>query len=293
VAEENLFTMLAAYRPGSHATPFENYCTTALAYLLQRGEPGLVALFGELAGVPGAAVVAARPQARVGLGPIADLVLQLERGRQVVVEVEIEPGSGLRHLAELEDAATREWVDDAACILVTVSPVANPGRWKVVTWRELADVLAGSDEPLARQLSDFIDRDILGLGTVPLEEALATNRLYALGAAAVRRRFGSEVRYENSASRPLGGRYRYIGTTFSLGEGEMSYWVGLVNEAVPLSDHYYLMLASKERPLEQPSSHPRATAEWKWPHWTSHGRLVRPVTAEMYDDLLRRIRLDR
>ncbi len=34
---DNLFTMLSAFRQGSGATPFENYCTTGLAYFLNEG----------------------------------------------------------------------------------------------------------------------------------------------------------------------------------------------------------------------------------------------------------------
>jgi len=69
----------------------------------------------------------------------------------------------------------------------------------------------------------------------------------------------------------------------------MEFWVGIVNEAVPLGEHYYLMLASKTAPLEQAVETPRPTSDWKWMHWTGSGRVVRPITIEMYDELLARL----
>jgi hypothetical protein len=124
---------------------------------------------------------------------------------------------------------------------------------------------------------------------VPLEQAITTNRLYALGGAALRRRYGDRARYVNSASRPMNGRQRYLGTTFALDDGDMCYWIGLVNEALPLSEHYHLMLATKQARVSQPGDHPRATGDWKWDHWTGSGRVVRPIAAEAYDELLGRL----
>ena len=37
----NLFTMLSAYRPGASTSPFEDYCTNGLAYLLGAGREAL------------------------------------------------------------------------------------------------------------------------------------------------------------------------------------------------------------------------------------------------------------
>jgi hypothetical protein len=104
----------------------------------------------------------------------------------------------------------------------------------------------------------------------------------------VRRFYGEGVRYVNSASRPLHGHFRYLGTTFAPPEGEMNYWIGLVNETIPLGEHYHLMLASKEKPLLFPAEQPRATGDWKWEHWTGMGRVVRPITPAMYEGLLER-----
>ena len=52
------------------------------------------------------------------------------------------------------------------------------------------------------------------------------------------------------------------------------------------------MLASKQRSLltpPQPQPQPRATGDWKWEQWTGLGRVVRPITAEVYDELLARV----
>jgi hypothetical protein len=49
------------------------------------------------------------------------------------------------------------------------------------------------------------------------------------------------------------------------------------------------MLASRDHPLAEPAEPPRATADWKWPYWTGLGRVVRPLDAEAYDELLRRV----
>ena len=92
----------------------------------------------------------------------------------------------------------------------------------------------------------------------------------------------------NSASRPLNGQYRYLGTTFALNGSDMAFWIGVVNETVPLGEHYHLMLASKEKPLLFETDQPRATGDWKWPYWTGMGRVVRPITPSMYEGLLER-----
>lgn len=290
MTEQNLFTMLSAYRPGTTATPFENYCTSALAYFLGRGHRELVELFAGRAGAPGKQVVSTAVQQQVAVAGYADLTIEFSGGLLAICEVQVEPGATGPALETVAESAGR-WDEHPAFILVCLDGSAATAPWTPITWTEIAAALRAHDDELAREFADFIQRDILGGGSVPLDQAVTTNRLYALGAAAVRRRFGEQARYVNSASRPIGGRYRYLGTTFAVDAGEMAYWVGLVNEGLPLSDHYYLMLASKEQPLERRSDQPRATADWKWAHWTTHGRVVRPITSEMYDELLRRIPL--
>lgn len=280
--------MLSAYRPGTTATPFENYCTSALAYFLGRGDRELVELFATRAGAPGKRVVSTAVQQQVAVAGYADLAIEFGGGPLVICEVQVEPAATGPALETVAESAGR-WDENPSFILVCLDGSAATEPWRAVTWTEIAAALRAHDDELAPEFADFIQRDILGGGSVPLDQAVTTNRLYALGAAAVRRRFGEQARYVNSASRPIGGRYRYLGTTFAVDGVEMAYWVGLVNEGLPLSDHYYLMLASKEQPLERRSDQPRATADWKWAHWTTHGRVVRPITSEMYDELLRRI----
>lgn len=288
MTETNLFTMLSAYRPGSAATPFENYCTTGLAYFLRQGHRMLTALFGHVAGSSGEPLALVEVQSRLGDAGLADLLLTFEGGKRVVVEVQIESGADESLLPALE-AAGNQWSPDTAFVMLTVSPGSVPAPWRPLSWLDVIEAFEDDPDPLARQFEAFILHDILGLGPVPLDQAIATNRLYALGGATLRRRFGERTPYVNSASRPMGGRYRYLGTTFAVSGGEMSYWIGLVNEELPLSEHYHLMLASKTAPLAKPMQHPRATGDWKWLYWTGLGRVVRPITPETYDELLGRI----
>jgi hypothetical protein len=282
--------MLSAYQPGSPATPFENYCTSGLAYFLQRGHRMLSALFGQAAGAHGEPLALVEVQSRLGDAGLADLLLTFEGGKRVVVEVQVESAAAQDQLPALIASGT-EWAVDAAFVMLTVAPDSVPAPWQPVSWLDLVEALDGDPDPLAEQYAAFVLLDILGLGPVELDEAIGTNRLYALGGAALRKRFGERARCVNSASRPMNGRYRYLGTTFSLDGGDMAYWIGIVNEGLPLSEHYHLMLATKATTVAKPAQHPRVTADWKWQYWTAAGRVVRPITPEAYDDLLGRLHL--
>jgi hypothetical protein len=284
---DNLFTMLSAFRQGSAATPFENYCTTGLAYFLKRGHRMLQALISHAAGAGTEELVLVEVQPRMADAGVADLLLTYEGGRRVLVEVQIESGADESLLPAFE-AVARQWSEKPAFLMLGLRAEGVLPPWAPVTWNEVLEALDGDPDPVAIEFSEFVLRDILGLGEVPLEEALSTNRLYALGGGAVRRFFGDGARYVNSASRPMHGQYRYLGTTFSPDGGDMNYWIGFVNETIPLGEHYHLMLASKEKPLLFPAEQPRATGDWKWPHWTGMGRVVRPVTPAMYEGLLER-----
>ena len=289
MAESNLFTMLSAFQPGSPATPFENYCTSGLGYFLSQGHRMLTALFANAAGINGEPLALVEVQPRLADAGVADLLLTFEGGRRAVVEVQIEAGADESALPGLEAAAS-EWGIEPSFVMLGLRTEGLPSPWQPVTWAQVIEALEDDPDPVAAQYAVFVQRDILGVGSVPLEQAISTNRLYALGGAAVRRRFGEAARYINSASRPMGGRYRYLGTTFSTDGSEMEYWIGLVNEALPLTEHYHLMLASKQRSLlTPPQPQPRATGDWKWEQWTGLGRVVRPITAEVYDELLARV----
>ena len=269
----NLFTMLSAYRPGAGTSPFEDYCTNGLAYLLGAGCEPLVALFAEAAGVEGATVTDVTVQPGAGT-TVADLGITFANGREALVEIEVAPGEAVER-------------PDASGARLTVG--FDGAEAGAVTWDAIADAVADDAEGLAREFGEFVRRDVLGLGEVGLDDALHTNRLYALGGAALRERFGAGVRYENSSSTPVQGRFRYLGTTFSPDDGELRYWIGLVNESLPLSEHYHLMLASKTTPLVEPAGQPRATGNWRWEHWSGMGRVVRPVGLAEYGALLGRM----
>ena len=288
MSEANLFTMLSAFHPGSRATPFENYCTSGLAYFLNAGQRMLTALFADAAGIHGEPVAMVEVQPRLADAGIADLLLTFEGGRRALIEVQVEQGADESALPAFEKVATG-WSAPPAFVMLGLREAATRPPWRPVTWLQVVEALEDDPDPMARQFTEFILRDILGLDEVSLDQALSTNRLYALGGAAVRRAFGDSARYVNSASRPMGGRYRYLGTTFAPNGENMDYWIGIVNEAVPLTEHYYLMLASKDRPVEFPTDHPRATGDWKWEYWTGKGRVVRPITADAYTELLSRM----
>lgn len=289
--ESNLFTMLSTFQPGSHATPFENYCTNGLAYFLSRGHRMLTALFAAAAGVHGEPLALVEVQPRIADAGMADLLLTFEGGRRVVVEVQNEAGADESALPAFE-ASAGEWSVQPSFVILGLRASGLTSPWQAVTWAQVIEAMEDDPDPLAAQYIEFVQRDVLGIGSVSLEEAIGTNRLYALGGAAVRRRFGEDARYTNSASRPMGGRYRYLGTTFSTGGGDMEYWIGIVNEALPLTEHYHLMLASKQQPLLTPRQpQPRATGDWKWEHWTGLGRVVRPITVEVYDEVLARVQV--
>ena len=268
--------MLSAYRPGASASPFEDYCTNGLAYLLATGREAVGALFAEAAGVEGSVVTDVTVQPETSGTRIADLAVTFADGREALVEVEVAPGDAVERPEELGDHARLQVGFDSS-------------SQTAIGWQAIADALADDPDGLASEFAEFVRRDVLGRETVGLEDALHTNRLYALGGAALRERFGERVRYENSSSTPVQGRYRYLGTTFAPEGGELHYWIGLVNEALPLSEHYHLMLASKTSPLQEPAGQPRATGNWRWEYWSGMGRVVRPVGRGEYGSLLGRL----
>jgi len=286
---ENLFTMLSTYRQGSGASPFENYCTNGLAYFLKRGHRMLNALIAHKAGRGTEELVLVEVQPRLAEAGVADLLLTYEGGKRVLLEIQVESGADESLLGGFEGIA-RAWSEQPVFLMLGLRDERVPPPWEPLTWVEVAEALDDDPDPIATEFRDFILRDILGLGEVELEEAVSTNRLYALGGAAIRRQFGPQMHYTNSASRPLHGHFRYLGTTFAPDGGDMNYWIGIVNETVPLGEHYHLMLASKERKVLFPVDQPRATGDWKWANWTGMGRVVRPITPEMYEGLLERMK---
>jgi len=280
--------MLSAFRSGTPSTPFEIYCTQGLAYVVGRVHGQMGALLAEKAHAASPVIADVQVQAPLAGASFADLLVTFDSGERALIDAQVEIGGSTDHLRTLEDASREDGGQLALIRLALPGDEAGDG-WSALSWSELAFALDGDDDPIARQYGEFVERDILGQGDVPLGEALTTNRLYAVSASALRRKYQNRVAYQSSASPPLKGRFRYIGTTFGLGERSAEYWIGLVNETVPLSEHYHLMLASRERALDKPVSQPRATGDWKWAHWTGLGRVVRPLAPENFDELLSRL----
>lgn len=284
----NLFSLLSTYQPGSQATPFENYCTSGLAHILSRGHHMLSALFSQAGGAHNEPLATVEVQPRIADAGVADLLLTYEGGRRLIVEVQIERPVPGESFVEFERAA-RDWSIDAGFVVLGLNPRPDP-PWQAVRWIDVVEALDDDPDPISQQYRDFVLGDILGLSPTTLEEALGSNRLFALGGAAVRRRFGEDTMYANAASKPTGGRHRYTGTMFATTDSsEMDFWIGIVNETVPLGEHYHLMLAAKYGELPEQRKHPRALGDWSWQGWTGLGRVVRPITPADFDRLLARI----
>jgi len=279
--------MLSSYRPGTPTTPFTAYCTQGLAYMLRRGHPDVAALVAARAGFEGGAISAVQVQVPIAGGGFADLLVTYESGQRVLAEVQIELGGSASE--SIAATARSSGNENARPLRVALAADRNEDDLPLLAWEEVAEALSGDGDGLTAEFAEFLKRDVLGSGNVSLDDAITTNRLYALSAAVLREMFGGRVLYQSSASPPLRGRYRYMGTTFSLDGGSMDYWVGLVNEGIPLSEHYHLMLASKHKPVRQPVEQPRATGDWKWAHWTGLGRVVRPLGSDGYGELLARL----
>jgi hypothetical protein len=248
----------------------------------------LSSLFANAGGATGEQLATVEVQPRIADAGIADLLLTYEGGRRVIVEVQVERPAPGEAFAEFERAAA-DWSIDAGFVVLGLNPEpAHP--WAGVRWIDIVEGLDDDPDPISQQFRDFIISDILGLSATTLEEALGSNRLFALGGAAVRRRFGEDATYANAASRPTSGRHRYTGTMFAAADSpHMDFWIGIVNETVPLGEHYHLMLASKHAELPEQRARPRALGDWSWQGWTGLGRVVRPIMPADFDRLLARI----
>lgn len=248
----------------------------------------LSALFAEAGGLHGEPLATVEVQPRVADAGLADLLLTYEGGKRVIVEVQVETGADQKMLPEFERAAA-DWEIDAAFVMLGVTEETR-APWRKIRWIDVVEALDDDPDPISQQYRDFVLGDILGLAPVTLEEALGSNRLFALGGAAVRRRFGEDAVYANAASPPTKGRHRYTGTMFAAGDSPgMDFWIGIVNETVPLGEHYHLMLAAKHAELPEQRVQPRALGDWSWRGWTGLGRVVRPITPADYDRLLARV----
>ena len=246
----------------------------------------LTSLFADAAGVHGDPLALVEVQPRVG-GAIADLVLTFEGGTMVVVEVQVESAADEAHLESIE-AATPEFGLAPRFVMLGLGEGARP-KWRPLTWFHVVEAIEDNPDPVAQQFTTFILRDILGL------------RRRSTGAGNHDQPALRTWRRRHSASPGPGGPVRQLRIAshqrpLSLPGHDLrpsGYRDGLLDRhcerRAPLSEHYHLMLASKESPILEPSIHPRATGDWKWQHWTGAGRIVRPVTAEDYTSLLARL----
>ena len=272
----NLFNSLSTYHPKPPATPFEVYCLRGLAHVVEAGSEAVAELLG-LEGDRSGSV-----QSLVDGDLYADAVF----GGRTLVETAVEsptPPERLDRLATAKDFAGNR-------VYVGLGETA-PSGWTSVTWSSVADALAATDNPLERQFAEFIRRDVLGAGPASLHDATGSNRFYAMGGAAVRARFSAGAVYENSASQPITGEFRYLGTTFAPGGGDTkNCWIGIVNETVPLGQGYRLMMASRDVPMSlQYNNAPRATTDWNWDHWTDMGPVEGEVTRDDLAEMLSRL----
>ena len=264
----NIFTSLSTYHPKPPATPFEVYCLRGLTHLVEDRSEALAELLGL-----GTAAVAGEVQAAVGPGLYADTVFSAGGESLALLETAVEAPTAPERL----DMLAKVDGFPGARVYVGLGEDA-PDGWSTVSWATVADALAQAKDPVERQFAEFIRRDILGLGPATLHDATGSNRFFAMGSAVVRDRFGLTATYENGASPPIGGEFRYLGTMFAPdGADQKSCWIGLVNETVPLGGGYRLMMASRDTPISSRHDAPRDASDWNWNHWTDMG----PVSGEI------------
>ena len=222
---DNLFTMLSAYRQGSGASPFENYCTSALAYFLQRGHRMLNALIAQAAGTGTEELVLVEVQPRMAEAGVADLLLTYEGGKRVLIEVQLEPGADESLLPGLERVAL-EWVERPAFLILSLRTDGLPAPWVPITWMDVLEAV--DDDRIGGVEFGSSSCATSWPGRSTARGSAGHERLYALGGAAVRRFFGEGVALRQQRVTSAHGHFRYLGTTFAPPDGEMKYWIGVV-----------------------------------------------------------------
>ena len=271
----NIFTSLSTYHPKPPATPFEVYCLRGLTHLAETGSGVVAKLLGLGQDTIGTV------QAEVAPSLYADAVFEAQTGERAILETAVEVPTSRERMKQLSTL-------DGAHLYVGLGELV-PRDWTAVSWETIADELAASADAVEHQFSEFIRRDILGAGPADLNDATGSNRLYAMGSAVVRARFGTDATYENSAAPPIDGEFRYLGTTFAPGGGSKNCWLGIVNETVPLGGAYRLMMASKDSAISSRHQTPRATADWNWEFWTDMGPVEFEITREHMTELVGRL----
>jgi hypothetical protein len=280
----NIFEGLSSFQAGLGSDPFENYCASALAYLLQIEQSQLTKLLTSAAGCSDT-IKTTHSQSIVS-DQLIDLLIELDNNERILVKINTQIGNML----EEEKLLQKNFVDNRTHWLrIGIGTNETPSKWPSLTWEQIAKTLKNTPGKLAEEFASFVETDILGYGSVTLQQARRTNKLYALAGASIRTRYGMKTQYLNSASQAVNGEYRYLGTTFSGNTADLQFWIGIVNQTLPLSSQYQLMLASKKTDVINPIKKPRVTDNWSWKSWTGLGEVKDPIETKHYEELLNRL----
>ena len=181
----NLFSALAKRSPRDGRTPFEDFCTEALAYLLESSPELSSAFLGATPVGPADPVVAARTQRWVGVGDRRgrpDLLLHLRSGRVAVVESKVDAPVDDQQLATY-----RAWLEAThpgvgTLVLLTKLPVTSREpvdahiRWgQVAEWarREAAHAHLESSRALLSAFAEFLEEHHMSLKSVTQAHVVA------------------------------------------------------------------------------------------------------------------------
>jgi len=283
MTNKNIFEALSSFQAGLGTDPFENYCVSALAYLLETKEAQLTELLTSAAGCFGT-VQATHCQATVD-EQIVNLMVELNNNKRLLIKINTQTNNNIEERTKLQTITT----DNGVLLWISLRGDTPPNNWVSVTWEQIGEALEKSSEKISLEFANFIKTDILGHGSVTIQQALKTNKLYALGGAVVREKYGVGTKYLNSASQAIHGEFRYLGTTFSGNTPDLQFWIGIVNQTLPLSSYYQLMLASKNSGVQNPVDKPRVTDNWSWKGWTGLGEITTSLDHSHYEDLLERL----
>ena len=283
MTNKNIFEALSSFQAGIGTDPFENYCVSALAYLLETKQPQLTELLTSVAECFGT-VKETHCQVLVD-DQIISLLVELTNNKRLFIKINTQTNNNIEERTKLQTLKA----DNAVLLWISFKGDTPPSNWVSVTWEQIRETLGTSSEKLALEFGNFIQTDILGHGSVTVQQALKTNKLYALGGAVIREKYGVNTEYLNSASQPIQGEFRYLGTTFSGNTPDLQFWIGIVNQTLPLSSHYQLILASKNTEVQNPVDKPRVTDNWDWKGWTGLGEITTSLEHSHYKDLLERL----
>ena len=283
MTNKNIFEALSSFQAGLGTDPFENYCVSALAYLLETKQSQLTELLTSVAECFGT-VKETHCQVLVD-DQIVSLLVESTNNKRLFIKINTQTNNNIEERTKLQTLKA----DNAVLLWISFKGDTPPSNWVSVTWEQIGETLGTSSEKLALEFGNFIQTDILGHGSVTVQQALKTNKLYALGGAVIREKYGVNTEYLNSASQAIQGEFRYLGTTFSGNTPDLQFWIGIVNQTLPLSSHYQLILASKNTEVQNPVDKPRVTDNWGWKGWTGLGEITTSLEHSHYKDLLERL----